>query len=496
LGFAPERLCAPAYNGRLSGTLRNPTKEDVIRQIDVESDQRDSWKKKNRSYHEEIETLCKSLIPANSRILEIGCSTGSLLAALNPLEGKGIDISPRSVEIAKNKYPQLTFEVDDAENLQCRQSYDVVILSDLVGYLFDVWSAFRNLRHVTNPGTRVIITYYNALWEPMLLLAERLGLKAQQPHQNWLSLEDIENQLNLNGYEVIRRGQRILIPVRIPLISLMINRMAAAIPFFRYLCLVKFLVAREKGNGIEPSNDSLSCSVIIPCRNEAGNIEEAVRTVPSMGRHTEIIFVDGNSTDGTQDIINRQIEQNRGVKDIKLLLQGSGIGKGDAVRKGFQAATGDILFILDADLTVPPSDLPKFYRAIAENEGELINGTRLVYPMEDEAMRFLNLLANKTFSLIFTWLLDQRIKDTLCGTKVISKKNYESLAANRAYFGDFDPFGDFDLLFGAAKLNLKIVEVPVRYRARTYGDTKISRFSHGWLLLRMCVVALRKFKFS
>ena len=169
------------------------------------------------------------------------------------------------------------------------------------------------------------------------------------------------------------------------------------------------------------------------------------------------------------EIIEEQIELHRGHKDIKLLLQGEGRGKGDAVRKGFQAATGDFLFILDADLTVPPSDLPKFYKAIAENEGEFINGTRLVYPMEDEAMRFLNLLGNKVFSLIFTWLLDQRIKDTLCGTKVISKKNYEALAANRSYFGDFDPFGDFDLLFGAAKLNLKIVEVPVRYRARTYG---------------------------
>jgi len=417
------------------------------------------------------------------------------LAALKPSVGKGLDFSPRCVELARQKYPQLAFDVDDAEELRCKDHFDVVILSDLVGYLFDVWKAFRSLRQVTHPGTRIIITYYNALWEPVLLLAERLGFKARQSHQNWLSLDDIENQLNLNGFEVIRRGYRVLIPVHIPVIAHWINRIAAAVPWLRHLCLVEFLVAREKGTGPATKTEAFSSSVIIPCRNEAGNIEEAVLSVPTMGRRTEIIFVDGNSTDGTPDIISRQIEKYKGVKDIKLISQGTGRGKGDAVRKGFQAATGDFLFILDADLTVPPSDLPKFYTAIAENEGELINGTRLVYPMEDEAMRPLNLAGNKVFSLIFTWLLDQKIKDTLCGTKVISKRNYEALAANRSYFGEFDPFGDFDLLFGAAKLNLKIVEVPVRYRARTYGDTKISRFRHGWLLLRMCGVALRKLKF-
>jgi SAM-dependent methyltransferase len=471
-------------------------KEDVIRQIDLEADKRDRWKSKNRYYHEEIEALCSSLISPGSRILEIGCSTGSLLAALKPSAGRGIDFSSRCVAIAREKYSHLSFDVDDAEDLHCREKYDVIILSDLVGYLFDVWKAFRNLRQVTHPGSRIVITYYNTFWEPILLLAEAMGLKARQPHQNWLSLDDIANQLSLNGFEVIRRGHRVFIPIYIPLLSHWINRGVAAIPGLRRLCLVEFLVAREKGVGPSANTDTFTCSVIIPCRNEAGNIEEAVLSVPRMGRGTEIIFVDGNSTDGTPEIITQQIEKYKGRKDIKLIAQGSGKGKGNAVRKGFQAASGDILFILDADLTVPPADLPKFFKAIAENEGEFINGTRLVYPMEDDAMRFLNLLANKAFSLIFSWLLDQKINDTLCGTKVISKHHYEMLAANRAYFGDFDPFGDFDLLFGAAKLNLKIVEIPVRYRARTYGDTKISRFSHGWLLLRMCGVAFRKLKFS
>jgi len=238
--------------------------------------------------------------------------------------------------------------------------------------------------------------------------------------------------------------------------------------------------------------EDFSVTVLIPCRNERGNIEPAVQRTPDLGHHTEIIFVDGHSEDGTPDEIRRVMEKYP-QRDIKFMVQ-DGKGKGDAVRKGFSAATGDILMILDADLTVPPEDLPKFYRAIASGKGEFINGTRLVYPMEDEAMRFLNLLGNKFFSLAFSWLLNQRLKDTLCGTKVISRKNYERLAAGRGYFGDFDPFGDFDLLFGASKLNLKITEVPIRYRAREYGETQISRFRHGLLLLRMCWFAMRKLK--
>jgi glycosyltransferase involved in cell wall biosynthesis len=231
---------------------------------------------------------------------------------------------------------------------------------------------------------------------------------------------------------------------------------------------------------------------VIPCRNEKGNIEAAIQRLPNFGNHQEIIFVDGHSTDGTVEEIQRVIDTYRD-RTIRFLAQ-DGQGKGDAVRKGFAAATGDILMILDADLTVPPEDLPKFYDAIVCGKGEFINGCRLVYPMEGQAMRFLNLLGNKFFSVAFSWLLNQPLKDTLCGTKVMFREDYLKLAANRHYFGDFDPFGDFDLILGASKLNLKILEVPIRYRDRTYGSTKISRFQHGWLLLKMTFFAFCKLK--
>jgi glycosyltransferase involved in cell wall biosynthesis len=196
--------------------------------------------------------------------------------------------------------------------------------------------------------------------------------------------------------------------------------------------------------------------------------------------------------DGTQEEINRIIAAYP-EKDIRLILQ-DGQGKGDAVRKGFSAAKGDILMILDADLTVPPEDLPKFYRALAENHGEFINGCRLVYPMEKQAMRFLNYIGNKFFSIMFTWILNQRFKDTLCGTKALLKKDYEKIQANRSFFGNFDPFGDFDLIFGAVKQNLKVVEVPIRYRERTYGRTNINRFRHGILLMKMTIFAYKKMR--
>ena len=215
--------------------------------------------------------------------------------------------------------------------------------------------------------------------------------------------------------------------------------------------------------------------------------------MPSLGSHTEIIFVEGNSTDETLVEITR-IKEKYPHKDIKIMQQ-DGKGKGDAVRKGFDAATGDILMILDADLTVRPEDLPKFYEALVRGDGEFINGSRLVYPMEDESMRLLNIFGNKFFGLMFTWLLEERLKDTLCGTKVLWKEDYKKIKAGRKFFGDFDPFGDFDLLFGASKLNFKIVDLPIHYQARIYGETNISRFSHGWLLLKMCFFAMKKIKF-
>jgi SAM-dependent methyltransferase len=470
--------------------LDEKRKQELIARFDCLAERRDEWKRRNKYYYEDQERYFKFLVPPGRSVLELGCGTGELLNALRPKRGVGVDFSSGMLRIAKKKYPGLEFRKADVEQLESwGETFDVVVLPDVVGHLQDIEETLRRLRAFCRPETRVIIAYYNFLWEPILKLGEILGLKMPQQYQNWLATEDICNLLALTSFQVVRAECRLLIPKRIPLLSSLLNKYVASLPGIRKLCLCRYIVARP--TGMREKKD-YSTTILIPCRNEKGNIESAVNRIPSFGGHQEIIFVEGHSTDGTLDEIKR-VTQAHPEKDINWMVQ-EGQGKADAVRKGFAAASGDILMILDADLTVPPEDLPKFYRALAEDQGEFINGCRLVYPMEKQAMRFLNLLGNKLFSLLFTWILNQPFKDTLCGTKALFKHGYEEIQAGRSYFGEFDPFGDFDLIFGAVKQNLKVVEIPVRYQERAYGVTNIQRFRHGWLLFKMTFFAYRKIK--
>jgi SAM-dependent methyltransferase len=464
-------------------------KQAIRERFDRLASKRESWQRRASYYYNDQRRYLQFLIPEGLRVLEIGCGLGDQLAALKPQRGLGIDLSEAMVKEASKRHPELEFRAGDGEALALDETFDVILLVDLVGHVLDVEATLKQLRRCCTPTTRVVIAYYNFLWEPFLGFLEQVGLKMPQEEQNWLSPGDIRNLLRLADYEVVKAERRLLMPMGIPILSTIANRLLAYLPGLNHLCLCHYVVARMR---TAPTHEPQTMTVVIPCRNEKGNIEAAIARLPSFGRRQEVIFVDGHSTDGTPEEIQRMITQYH-EKDIKCLVQ-DGRGKGDAVRKGFAHATGDILMILDADLTMPPEDLPKFYDAIASGKGEFINGSRLVYPMEHEAMRYLNLLGNKFFSMAFSWLLGERIKDTLCGTKVLFRRDYERIAANRSYFGEFDPFGDFDLLFGASKLNLKILEVPIRYQERTYGATNIHRFTHGWLLLKMTVFGFFRLK--
>lgn len=468
----------------------NNRAERIGRYFDGLAPERDKWYRRNRYYHNDHLRYFRYLVGSGKRVLELGCGDGRLLAALDPAVGVGIDVSPAMIAQARRHYPSLDFQIADAGDLSSlpAQPFDAIILSDLVGYLDDVQQCLEKLHRFCHAETRIIVSYYNFLWQPVLRVGERFGAKMKTPEQSWLSPDEIANLLTLADFETVKIERRMLFPKYIPLLSWLLNHIGT-LPLLNRACLDHYVVARPLP---QQTARDLTTTVIIPCRNEKGNIEAAVRRLPRFGKHQEIIFVNGHSTDGTPDEIRRVISAYPG-HDIKLLTQ-DGVGKADAVRKGFDAANGDVLMILDADLTVPPEDLPKFYNAIASSKGEFLNGCRLVYPMEDQAMRTLNLLANKLFAMTFSWMLGQRLKDTLCGTKVIRREAYRRLVTNRAYFGEFDPFGDFDLIFGASKLNLRIVEIPIRYQNRTYGETKIHRFRHGLLLLRMVVYAYRKLK--
>jgi len=443
----------------------------------------------NRYYQQLLRRYYSFWVPPGLRVLELGSSLGDLLAAVKPAKGLGVDFSQGMIDQARKRHPGLEFQVGDAASFSSDEKFDYILMSDLVNDLPDVQAVFEKVKTVAHPRTRLVLNFFNNVWRPVLHAGETLGIKAPTLLQNWLSKDDISNLLHLAGWEVIKTDPRILWPERTPLWEWFCNRCLA--PLMPHFCLTVTIIARPKPTAT-PEAD-YRCSVVIPARNESGNIENAVQRTPEMGRGTEIIFIEGHSSDNTMAEIERVAAKYKN-RNIRVLKQQSK-GKGGAVREAFAAASGDLLFILDADLTMPPEELPKFYEAARSGTAEFVNGVRLVYPMEQEAMQFLNMVANKVFGLTFSWLLGQKIKDTLCGTKVLFREDYEALARNRAYFGEFDPFGDFDLIFGAAKLNLRLIDLPIRYRARTYGETNIQRWRHGWLLLRMVIFAARRLKF-
>ncbi len=448
---------------------------------------RDTWQGLGRWYHQRITEIYKFLITPKQRILEIGCGQGDLIAQLNPSHGVGVDFSAEMITRAKKKNTNIEYHQLDAHDLSTLTGeFDVIIFSDTINDLWDVQRALEQVKKFCKPHTRLILNFYSHLWQFPLTIAQKLNLASPLQNQNWLTVDDVNNLLMLSGFETIRNSQEVLFPL--PLGGFANRYLVKLFPFNNF-ALSNFIVARPMPT---PTHQP-SVSVVVAARNEAGNIKNIFERVPKMGSKTELIFVEGHSKDNTYQTILDEIPLH--PASPSLVFQQTGIGKADAIRLGFEKASGDILMILDADLTVPPEDLPRFYEAITSGTGEFINGVRLVYPMEKEAMRTLNFIGNKLFSMAFSWLLGQSIKDTLCGTKVMWRKDYEQIAANRSYFGDFDPFGDFDLIFGAAKLNKKIVDLPIRYRERVYGTTNISRWKHGLLLLRMVMFAARRIKF-
>ena len=467
-------------------------KQQVIDFIENNFDQVKQFTFFNRKFHLQDQKYHQFLIEPRQKVLEIGCGNGDLLASINPSVGVGIDLSLKMVTFAQKKHPNLSFYVHDVESplpFKKGETFDVVIISDAVGFFDDIQLALEHLNSVCNPQTRLIISYYTKHWEFLVKLAEILRIKIPQPPQNFLSTVDIEKIAELSGFEIIRKEYQQLIPIPLFGIDILINKFIATLPGIRKLCLRTYVVARPRPTYIPRD---YSTTVVIPCRNEKGNIEAAIQRLPKFCKDLEIIYVEGHSKDSTWEEVLR-VKEKYSQLDIKAFQQ-LGKGKADAVHLGFGKARGDLLMILDADLTVPPEQLPKFYRVISTGQGEFVNGTRLIYPMEDQAMRFFNFIANKCFSWIFSYLLSQRFTDTLCGTKVFLAKDYKRIIEQRKFFGDFDPFGDFELIFGASKLNMKVIEVPIRYEARSYGSTQISRWRHGVILLKMVIHAYKKLK--
>ncbi len=451
--------------------------------------------KKNRYYHDTIHALIAHQVLPGSSVLEIGCGGGDLLAALSPTLGVGLDIDSVAVETARSRYPHFTFHETAVEDLGALNlpQFDYVICNGVLQEIYDLHTVLHAIRQVCHDRTRIIFCTCSRLWTPILRAAEMLGRKFTTPDESWLPRDELENLLVQGGMQVVRQTPAVIAPLGVPFLSNFLNRWVAPLPGLRHLDLSLLTIARPLDHSPPPRMPA-SVSVVVPLRNESGNIASLLGRIPMMADVQELIFVEGNSTDDTWEVVQQAVKAYDGPMKLMAIKQ-TGRGKGDAVRLGFSRATGEILVILDGDLSVPPEELPRFVQAVHQNRCEFANGSRLVYPMEDQAMQFLNMIANKSFGMLFTYLLGQRLRDTLCGTKVLRRSDYLRIAANREYFGDFDPFGDFDLLFGAARLNLKIMDIPVHYKQRTYGQTNISRFRHGLLLFKMCGVAAKKMTF-
>lgn len=443
----------------------------------------DKWKSKNPFYHQCIKSLYASIIVPGSKVLELGCATGDLLKYVRPGYGVGIDISERMIEIARNKYPNLVFKVSDVDDVtpdEFDRRFDYIILSNLVDYLPDVLGTFSKVKELLDDDGLIIITTNNPIWEPLLKIGSKLGLKTPEVTRNFLTNADIANLVTLLDLEIVKEGLKFFVPKKIPLISSFLNFLVPEIPILRQLCLLQYLIIRTNRKRKE-----LSCSVVVPCYNEEESIGECVSRVPKMGKFTEIIVVNDGSNDGTKE----KVEEIMKIRnDVKLISYKPNRGKGFAVKSGFDAATGDVLMVLDADMTVMPEDLPKFFNPIQNGKADFVNGTRMVYPMEGQAMRNLNYTGNKIFALTLSWLIEQRLTDVLCGTKALLKRDYLKISMGKC------PWGDFDLLVGVAKMKKKIVEMPIYYQARKTGQSKMKAIKHGFLLARMCWWGLLELK--
>ncbi len=451
---------------------------------------RQRWIERNRFFYDSVKRLLRFVVEPGKRVLHVRCQTGLLLETVRPSRGLGVEISQPMVELARRQVPDLEFIRSDPEDLKLEERFDFILFSD-ISDTTDVQQALERLHPLCERHTRLLIYTYNPLWEPLAKLAEKLGLRMPTEEASWFSEQDIEGLLTLSGFESLHTYRILLIPKWIPLLSTLANRFFARLPLLRSLCLIKLVVARP----LEPPRPAgeVSVSIIVPCKNERGNVEPAVRRIPDLGRHTEILFCDDKSTDGTAAAV-REMQRRFPQRDIRL-VDGPGICKAENVWTGFDAARGDVLMILDADLTVMPEELPYFFRALIEGKGELINGSRLIYPAPELAMRYTNMLGNRFFSTVFSYLLEQPIKDTLCGTKVLWRSDWQRLRPLLHSWGVEDRWGDYELLFGAAKLNLRIVDLPVHYQERLYGTTKmVNVFRNGLRMLGICWAAMLKLK--
>lgn len=448
------------------------------------------FRARNRFYHQRKREYLRFIIPPGESVLVLGCEDGELLAALQPSRGVGIDASSAYRNLASARFPQHEYRASLGAISPAHESFEYVVLDDVAGESDDLFSLLQGIARLCTPTSRLVIVQHNYLWGPVFRMAEWLGLKRRDQKQNWLSMGDLRVFLDGAGFETINVTPKLFCPMRLLGLGPAINWVAGLVPFVHRLASTEILIARKVSH--EPHPQNKTASIILTVRDERGNIEPMVRQIPDVGAGTEILFVEGHSTDGTRAEIER-VASRYPEKNVRLLVQ-DGIGQGDAIYKGFSEASGDVIILLEADRTSPPQDVLKAFDIVAGGRADYVNGSRFIYPRDKGAMPLRKVIGNWMFAIWFTWFLGQRTSDVLCGLKAIDRRQFQRLRKNWGSLGLFDPFGDFELIFGAARLGLKICEVPTRYTVRQYGEPKSRFWKHGFMLTRMASRATRVFK--
>jgi hypothetical protein len=469
----------------------NEALNSIRREISKCADDYYKKQRKNRIlsyYTKSIGKAFKFIINKNSKVLIINSGRSFPVGYVNEESSTIVDYSSILLDNIKSNFKKIKSFCDISENINIDEKFDYIVINDL-NNIIDISKTLINIKISCTNSTRVILTSYNPWWSPILQLASFLKLRPKLINPSWLNESDIKLFLSNAGFENIKTYREILIPIYIPFISYLLNNFICRLPFIRRLCFIKMHVARSLFNGGEARGYSVS--IVIPCKNEAENIPYIFSRIPQIGISTEIIFCDDLSTDNTFNVIKNHMAMYPHIN--ARIIKGPGISKAENVWTGFNESTGDILFILDADLTVMPEELFYFYNAISSGKAEFINGTRLIYPMQSNSMRSINMIGNIIFGFIFTFIIGQRITDTLCGTKVFFRSDWEKISKFVGSWGIKDRWGDFDLLFGASKCSLKIIEIPVHYQERKYGKTKmISVFKNGFRMLWISINAFVK----
>lgn len=432
------------------------------------------WRRMNAYYNDQLVHWCRSRVPPGRRILDFGCGRGSVLSALEPSQGTGIDLSGEMIRYAKTDHPRLDFERTPIEEFRPRSEYDAVLCVNTLEYTWDVGAVLDKIHSVLRDNGRVLIATGNPLWSRIFRWASSWGLRMPECTRLFLTNKDLENLLSLHGFDVADSRMALPVPKLIPVLGPLLNWLVPRLPLVSYLlCSTQLITARK----VPPVRKDYSVSIVVPCHNEAGNVERCVRETGKLGLRTELIFVDDGSTDGTAQAIRPELNPEL---EVKVLRYEPNRGKSFAVQTGFAAATGDILMVLDADLTTHPSELRPLYEAFASGRAEFVNCTRFIYPGEQRSMHLANYIGNKFFAILVSLVMEARVSDTLCGTKAMFRWDYRHMTMGR------DPWGDYDFLFGAAQQRLVIRELPVHYRERRAGQSKMKTLRHALNLFRMC----------